>query len=340
MPNTIENIPNASILALEIESDILSGKFDVTLNRYRETKKSDVTLLINFDCWCKFVRNVDNTQVTYYNYTKGLLKKWIGVSYTEFPKLLQQKNYSAASYNDRLSCMYEFFEWMVKHNHIKSNPFADVPRRKRPGKKMWIESRRTPISTVDLNRIIKAVRTDEFCNPNSAFKHSHYAPFLLFLFTTGVRNAEAIGLRVRSVYSDYVEISEVMARTMQGTHAAARIRKVTKTDEIRRIPLTIELSAILKSVTQGKAPDDLVFQSPKGNLIDDRMLQRRVLKPVLEKLKISPRDLYAARHSFGTRAIQQGMAPTDVAYLMGHASVETTFRNYVTPSVPAALPTM
>ena len=32
---------------------------------------------------------------------------------------------------------------------------------------------------------------------------------------------------------------------------------------------------------------------------------------------------------FGTRAIQQGMPLTDVAYLMGHSTIETASRNYV-----------
>jgi integrase len=59
------------------------------------------------------------------------------------------------------------------------------------------------------------------------------------------------------------------------------------------------------------------------------MLQRRVLKPVLTNLGLDDRDLYAARHSFGTRAAQQGMAVTDIAYLMGHTTVDTTIKNYI-----------
>ena len=86
---------------------------------------------------------------------------------------------------------------------------------------------------------------------------------------------------------------------------------------------------------RGKQPNDFVFPSPKGKSIDDRMLQRRILKPVLKKLGLEDRDLYAARHSFGTRAVQQGMSLTDVAYLMGHTTVETAMRNYVSVTKPA-----
>lgn len=340
MLNTIENIPNASLLALQIEADIRTNQFDPTLNKYRDIKKAPVDILDKFEHWCTHIRNIEMHRSTDYLCTYRMLERWGSFDIDNVAALLGKEPLAASTYNRRLMYLHTFFEWMIKYNHIKSNPLADVPRRKKPGKRMWIENRRSPITTQDINRILSAIHTNEFCHPSSAYLHSCYYPFLYFVFTTGVRNAEAIGLRCRSVFTEYVEISEVMARTVDGTHAAARIRKETKTAEIRRIPLTEELRAILKSVTQGKAPDDLVFQSPKGNPIDDRMLQRRVLKPVLEKLNISPRDLYAARHSFGTRAINQGMAPNEVAYLMGHGSVETTFRNYVSPSIPKSLPIM
>ncbi|WP_165759045.1 tyrosine-type recombinase/integrase, partial [Niastella yeongjuensis] len=110
---------------------------------------------------------------------------------------------------------------------------------------------------------------------------------------------------------------------------------------ILHLPLTDKLVELLSCQVTGKQPNDFVFPSPKGKSIDDRMLQRRVLKPVLKKLGLADRDLYAARHSFGTRAVQQGMALTDVAYLMGHTTVETAMRNYVSVTKPAvALPSI
>ena len=62
---------------------------------------------------------------------------------------------------------------------------------------------------------------------------------------------------------------------------------------------------------------------------------------ILIKLGIGDRDLYVGRHSFGTRAVQQGLPLTDVAYLMGHTTIETASRNYVDVRKPATvLPTM
>ncbi|MBO9202055.1 MULTISPECIES: hypothetical protein [Niastella] len=92
-----------------------------------------------------------------------------------------------------------------------------------------------------------------------------------------------------------VEISESFARTVKGSNHAARIQKGTKTDNARYLPLTDDLIILLEKQIAGKQPDDLVFPSPNGLSIDDRMLERRILKPVLIKLGFGNRDLYAAR---------------------------------------------
>jgi integrase len=72
--------------------------------------------------------------------------------------------------------------------------------------------------------------------------------------------------------------------------------------------------------------------------IDDRMFQNRVFKIVLKELKIRERDLYACRHTFGSRCIEAGMTPVMTAFLMGN-NPETALRNYTHQiSLPDSLP--
>lgn len=132
-----------------------------------------------------------------------------------------------------------------------------------------------------------------------------------------------------------MEISEAFARTLKGTNHAARVQKGTKMENVRYLPLTDDLPILLEKQIEDKQPNDFVLPSLNNLCIDDKMLQRRVIKPVLKELGFDDRDLYAARHSFGTRAIQQGMPLTDVAYLMGHSTIETASRNYVHVTKPA-----
>ena len=65
-----------------------------------------------------------------------------------------------------------------------------------------------------------------------------------------MRNAEAVGLRVGSVDLNLrrIVIKEVLARTVKGTNAQARVRKETKNGKERFLPLTDDLMAVLRTL--------------------------------------------------------------------------------------------
>ena len=106
------------------------------------------------------------------------------------------------------------------------------------------------------------------------------------------------------------------------------------------LPLTGDLLNVIQPLLANKRPDDLVFQSFSNGAIDDRMFQRRVFKPVLKALGIADRDLYACRHTFGSRCIDQGISPVMTAFLMGN-NPETALRNYTHQiRLPDTLPTI
>ena len=174
----------------------------------------------------------------------------------------------------------------------------------------------------------------------SRSKPSHYYPFIYFIFKTGVRNAEAIGLRVSNIdkVNKHIHIKEVLARTLKGTSAALRVRKETKNGKERILPLTPDLLDVLIPVIDGRKNDDLVFQSPTGLAIDDNNFQPRIFKKILKELKIEERVLYACRHTFGSRCIDSGITPVMTAFLMGN-NPETALRNYThVIDIPTELP--
>jgi integrase len=357
-----ENMYHAAIKAAEIKLDIAKGCFDPSLEKYNPVllmlsqpkaemapthKRSDedtvsiIDLVQYFNDWGTNVRNIDVDRTTYYLAGRSFLEKCKGVPLDRLPLKLNQEKWSVSTYNERLSLLKSYFSWLIDTEIIFKNPLKGVCRKKNKRKRK--NPKRMPLEENEIIELLDAIKNDTYCPPASNFKHSFYYPFLAFIFFTGVRNAEAIGLRVKHVDLDNkrVEISEAYARTIKGSNHSARVQKGTKTENSRYLPLTDELIELLLAQVRGKQANDFVFHSPKSKSIDDRMLQRRVLKPVLKKLGLEDRDLYAARHSFGTRAVQQGMALTDVAYLMGHTTVETAMRNYVSVSKPAvALPSI
>jgi len=352
-----ENMHHAKIKVAEIELDMMKGCFDTTLEKYKPVKSKPVTkpdpvlpeskpvflndMVEKFNYWGHNIRNIDVANSHDYFYTRRLLEKWLNIPIDQIATKLKNENWADTTYNRRLNYLKLFFTWMVGNGSIAVNPLLEVCRKRKKRKKK--NPKREPLEEAEIIALLDAIKNDTYCPAASRFKHSHYYPFLAFIFHTGVRNAEAIGLKVKHIdfAASTIEISETLARTIRGAHHAARVEKGTKMENVRYLPLTEEMREILLIQVEGKGLNELVFKSPMGLSIDDRMFQRRILKPVLKDMKISARDLYSGRHSMGTRAIQQGMPLTDLAYLMGHSTIETAARNYVSVSKPAvSLPSL
>ena len=324
------NLVLAKKLALQIEQDMILNQFDSTLQRYKHTPKKTIPVVNKstiewFEEWTRDYKQIDLDVNVHYNSVRAMLKRWGKFTTREMLDKLNKEALGAQTYNERLVILSHFSQWMVKKEVWKSNSFEGVSKKKI---KKTEKSNRKPLTPNEITLILDAFKTDKYCK-NPIYKHSHYYPFLYFIFQTGVRNAEAVGLRVGhiDVEKKIIHIKEVLARTIKGTNANARVRKSTKNGKERYLPLTNELLTILSPLIINKKPDDLVFTSPKGAAIDDRMFQRRIFKPVLNELGIEDRVLYACRHTFGSRCIDMGINPVITAFLMGN-NPETALRNY------------
>lgn len=330
-----------------IIQDIVGNKLDTTLELYKKMLLGEITPVSSddtankpagADLYTTYLRWIDykvkrreisdDPVPSNYYYAGQLLLTWGNTDLVEVQQKLMEMKYSPSAYNDRLTCLRNFFEWCVAKEIYDTNPLKDV-QRKRSNRSISVNRR--PFTEEELHKIIRAFETDQFCPKSSRYKHSHYAPFVKFMAYTGVRNAEAVGLRVEKVDFDNstIMIDEVLARTRDGSHSSARVVKETKTGNMRLLPMNDQVRDLLLPLCNGKSPDSLVFLSPMGNMIDDRMLQQRTFRLILQGLGIKDRVLYALRHSFATRALQQGMSVYEVAQLMGHSSIETTMRNYI-----------
>ncbi|RYZ83777.1 MAG: site-specific integrase [Proteobacteria bacterium] len=363
------NEPNALLkgntIKQIIEQDMVTGRYDEDLSRYKELlrsaairelldeqqhqtvpisrnnyqkqierKVSASDILREFDRYLVVKDKVDDPN--YYMLTRKVLVKWGDFEVDDIPILLSQEKWSAKTFNDRRNCLNAFFEWMKRKKRILDNPIEDLSTKERKR----VHPDREPFSDEEAAAILDALRTNRFVKKSSRFDHAQYYPFVAFLSHIGCRPAEAIGLKVRYVrFSERrLVIGNALARTSKGTHAGARVYKATKNHKVRYVPLDDFLTNLLSPLCSGKGPDDFVFQNANGNPIDDKMFLRRVLKPVQEELKIPTRVTYAFRHTFATRAVQQGMKAHEVAYLMGD-TVETVLVNYFhNNQMPAQLP--
>jgi integrase len=338
------NLLQAKKLAVTIENDLVTGLFDSTLEKYRtgglvKTPPRQESIITLFEQWALEYKNRDCEKHINYHAVRNMMKRWEPFKASEILKKLNGTSINERTYNRRLTLLKGFAAWLVKQKITAINYLEDVQPKQT---KKANDPKRKPFTPAEITLILDAVKDNKFCPKCSQFKHSHYYPFLYFIFKTGVRNAEAIGLRVQNVNYEkkVIEISEVLARSLKGTHASARIRKETKNGKIRQLPLTDDLRELLEKQASGKQGNDLVFTSPKGKAIDDRMFQRRIFRTVLEGLNIENRVLYACRHTFSSRCMESGLSPVTTAFLMGN-NPETALKSYTHQlSLPENLPSI
>jgi len=323
------NLQKAQKTALEIERDIALEIFDGSLKKYRgDTTPAPQAKPFNkqYEEWVSDYLNMDCDINVNYNAFRNMINKWGAVSEKNVLKKFNSEQFCTGTYNRRLTMLKQYVNWLVKSGIWKSNPVADVkPKR---GKRLPRPKRR-PFTEEEIGKILNAFKNDTYTPEKSAYNHSLYYPFIYFIFKTGVRNAEAIGLRVNKVNisTRTILINEVLARSLKSSSSRQRTRKETKNGKERILPLTQDLLNVLNPLLEKKNPDDLVFTSFKGLSIDDKNFQNRVFKPILRHLKIEERVLYACRHTFGSRCIDGGINPVMTAFLMGN-NPETALRNY------------
>lgn len=341
-PYNKANLLPAKQIALSIEHDIANNKFDLSLSKYRGTSESkpivsEKTIVQYFEEWTSSYKQMDCEKHTNYNSVRNMLRKWGKIQQSNVLAKFNAETFCGATYNRRLTMLKDFIKWLVKGQIWLRNPLEDInPKKYKKAK----QPKRRPFTESEISDILRSFKNDTFSSKSSAYKHSHYYPFIYFIFKTGVRNAEAIGLRVGSVdlKAKQIQIKEVLARSLKGTSSALRIRKETKNGKERVLPLTPDLLQVLNPLIKGKQKDDLVFQSPGGLAIDDNNFQKRVFKKVLKELDIEERVLYACRHTFGSRCIDSGITPVMTAFLMGN-NPETALRNYTHQiNIPSELP--
>ncbi|MCW3047998.1 MAG: site-specific integrase [Solirubrobacterales bacterium] len=159
-----------------------------------------------------------------------------------------------------------------------------------------------------------------------------YAAMIRFAAYTGLRLGELRALRWRDVAWGN---STVHVRLNAPTSApAASAEKRPKSELVRSVPLTDEAARAIEPLSRREhftGPDDRVFPSPNGGLIDGGRV-RDAFYVALDavglghlRTKAEPIVLHDLRHSFGTVAVR--VAPvTDVQAWMGHADLTTTQR--------------
>jgi integrase len=174
-----------------------------------------------------------------------------------------------------------------------------LPRRRIPK-----NPKSKPFSRSEIVRILKAFEGHETYN--------HYTAFVKFLFGTGCRIGEAIGIRWQDVdlSSGKITIAE------QVTNKQRKAAKAGSGREFYLSPSTIAVLADLK--TDNSSDQNLIFTTVTGKVIDARLFRARVWVVILETAGVVYRKPSNTRHTFCSHALESGLNPVTVASITGH----------------------
>jgi len=354
LPDTDTNRQLAEAKAQLIESDIRVERFDYTLVKYGQPLPPTLIVIesikpkANFDLaelWQRYTEfrasEVSETTLRL-NYARvaSHINKLPTKSLADAIAIRDHltKNHSPYTAKRILVQLSACCKWARKSRMISENPFAELLE----DIKVKSSSRELkdidPFSREEMQVIIKAFEDHPHYN--------YYTPFVKFLFWTGCRTSEAVGLLWKHISSDWRHINFCEAVV---NVSSVGIRKKTKSEKSRKFPVSSRLAELLKSIQPEECtPETPVFTSITGKLINAHTFNADVWKGcnrhgkyvegivsrLARECKIDHyRPQYQTRHTFISLVLEStdanGNKPDvkDVARWVGN-SPEVIYKHY------------
>jgi len=339
--DTPENRSIAEVKAQKIEYDIKFDEFDPTLDKYRakailtiakaSPPKSVPALK---DLWLQYVeyksvnaspKTINSTYEPVTAYLKKIKTDGLKDAIKFRMELLQVTTQGQAK--RALMQLSACCRWALKNRLIEHNPLD--------GMYLELEAPK-PIppmafSAEERDRIIETFKNDS----RKGINYRHYAPFVEFMFLTGCRPSEAIGLRWINITPDCGRIH--FCESIVEVSGKLERRTETKTGIRRWFTCGERLQTLLQSIKPEVITDEtLVFPSPKGKAIGLSNFNDRAWNTILNQLNLKIKDgvemtAYNCRDTFITLQCVNGITSTQVARWVGNSSkvIEEKYLDFI-----------
>lgn len=308
--------------AAAIEADLITGNFDPSLEKYRsesipqllEDNGLKITALFGRFSEARHRHLTGHTPEKYQTMARklaGFFGEANAASVDEAKAWQFRESLShlkPVTQAQQLKLVSACWQWGIDQGMVTANPWVDVARVKVPPQ----QSPR-PFTADEVAAIIQGFEQSPY--------YAYYTDFARFLFGTGCRTGEAIGLC-------WGHLSDDCSKAWIGESVSRGIRKATKTNRAREFGLPSNLTAMLQARKPPAAkPTDLVFPAMKGGPIDCHNFRNRAWRAVLEQAGVIYRKPYSTRHTFISHALDNGGIPMLIAQMTGH-DPEMLFKHY------------
>ena len=165
-------------------------------------------------------------------------------------------------------------------------------------------------------------------------KDNHYYPVIYTAVSTGLRQAELLGLRWRDVDLLSISVSQVLYKR----RGICQFKEPKTAHSRRRVAMTPKLTLFLQEYRAEKewlyqqlgkrlTLDDLVFASVEGKPIDPGVLSHAFSR-MASRARLGAVRFHDLRHTFASLMLSRGAKPKVISEALGHSSVAFTMDVY------------
>lgn len=202
-------------------------------------------------------------------------------------------------------------EGLIRHNPCTD---ATLPHRERVEED---EDRPRPFPTGAMELVVDLV-------------HRQHRLMFELLAATGVRRSELIALEIRHLaLSGDAPHVKVRQRVRRRTGVGLVVGPLKSRHARRDLPIPLDLADRIAAHIAGRAPDEQVFRSTTGTLLDPDNLAERVLAPACAEAGVEWAGFHTFRHTVASRLFAEGRNAVQVQRWLGHHSPSFTLDTYV-----------
>jgi len=298
----------AQAKAAQIESDIVLERFDPTLHKYKPyepRQKASGELLC--DLWQQYTlfksKTLAPSSLRDFKKIENHIQRLPAQSLEKAKAITNYllDNSSPDTARRVIMQLNACCEWAVERGIILTNPFKGTRLDK-------ISSGRSinPFTVEERDLIIERFEKEP--------QHQAYASFVRFLFLTGCRTSEAVGLQWKHI-NPSVSVILFQDAVVEGQRQGR-----TKTGKIRRFPINRTLKELLVTIQPSSPkPESPIFTDSVGGLVRPNNFLRRHWHPVVKSLPIPYRPQYNTRHTFITLCLDEKIPIAQVAAWVGNS---------------------